>query len=163
MGGKKPNSFSISLWKTIQSFNEGSRMNISGIGLGLGKRLKWPDDYFYDSTLYKFYEIRTRGLPDHSLFNFNNGYSNNINYSTTFSRNSIFNPIYPRSGSQFTSAVELTPPYSLFNDKEYDNLDDQEKYKLLEYNKFKFNGTWYNSIIGDLVFKTHFEFGFRYI
>ena len=95
-----------------------------------------------------------------TLFNFNNGYSNNINYSTTFSRNSIFNPIYPRSGSQFTLAVELTPPYSLFNDKEYDNLDDQEKYKLLEYNKFKFNGTWYNSIIGDLVFKTHFEFGF---
>ena len=46
MGGKKPNSFSISLWKTIQSFNEGSRMDISGIGLGLGKRLKWPDDYF---------------------------------------------------------------------------------------------------------------------
>ena len=159
MGGKKPNSFSISLWKTIQSFNEGSRMDISGIGLGLGKRLKWPDDYF---TILHSINFMRYELEDYqtTLFNFNNGYSNNINYSTTFSRNSIFNPIYPRSGSQFTLAVELTPPYSLFNDKQYDNLDDQEKYKLLEYNKFKFNGTWYNSIIGDLVFKTHFEFGF---
>jgi len=159
MGGKKPNSFSISLWKTIQSFNEGSQMNISGIGLGLGKRLKWPDDYF--TILHSFNFLRYE-LQDYqtTLFNFNNGYSNNLNYSTTFSRNSIFNPIYPRSGSQFTLSVELTPPYSLFNDKDYNNIDDQEKYKLLEYNKFKFNGTWYSSIVGDLVFKTHFEFGF---
>ena len=159
MGGNKPNSFSISLWKTIQSFTEGSRMDITGIGLGLGKRLKWPDDYF--TILHSINFLRYE-LSDYqtTLFNFNNGYSNNINYSTTFARNSIFNPIYPRSGSQFSLSLELTPPYSIFNDKDYENIDDQEKYKLLEYNKFKFNGTWYSAIIGDLVFRTHFEFGF---
>ena len=159
MGGKKPNSFSISLWKTIQSFTEGSKMDITGIGLGLGKRLKWPDDYF---TILHSVNFLRYELEDYqtTLFNFNNGYSNNINYSTTFSRNSIFNPIYPRSGSQFSLSLELTPPYSIFNNKDYDNLDDQEKYKLLEYNKFKFNGTWYSALLGDLVFRSHFEFGF---
>ena len=159
MGGKKPNSFSISLWKTIQSFNEGSKMDITGIGLGLGKRLQWPDDYF---TILHSVNFLRYELEDYqtTLFNFNNGYSNNLNYSTTFSRNSIFNPIYPRSGSQFSLALELTPPYSLFNNKDYENLNDQEKYKLLEYNKFKFNGTWYSALLGDLVFRTHFEFGF---
>jgi len=129
MGGKKPNSFSISLWKTIQSFNEGSKMDITGIGLGLGKRLQWPDDYF---TILHSVNFLRYELEDYqtTLFNFNNGYSNNLNYSTTFSRNSIFNPIYPRSGSQFSLALELTPPYSLFNNKDYENLNDQEKYKL---------------------------------
>ena len=89
MGRKKPNSFSISLWKTIQSFTEGSRMNITGVGIGLGKRLKWPDDYF---TILHSINLLRYDLEDYqtTLFNFNNGYSNNINYSTTLSRNSIF-------------------------------------------------------------------------
>jgi len=161
MGGKKPNSFSISLWKTIQSFSEGSRMDISGLSIGFGKRLSWPDDYF---TITHSINFQRYNLEDYqtSLFDFSDGYSNNINYATTFSRNSIFNPIYPRSGSKFSIYLELTPPYSLFKENEYyQNLnDDQERYKFLEYNKFKFDGTWYNALVGDLVIRTHFELGF---
>jgi len=161
MGGRKPNSFSISLWKTIQSFSEGSKMDISGLSVGFGKRLNWPDDYF---TITHSMNFQRYNLEDYqtSLFDFSDGFSNNINYATTFSRNSIFNPIYPRSGSKFTIYFELTPPYSLFREAGYyENLtDDQERYKFLEYNKFKFDGTWYNALIGDLVIRTHFELGF---
>ena len=159
MGGNKPNSFSISLWKTIQSFSEGSKMDISGLSIGFGKRLKWPDDYF---SIIHSINLQRYKLEDYQtmLFDFNDGFSNNINYSTTFSRNSIFNPIYPRSGSKFTIYLELTPPYSLFNNLNYEEISDQRKYKFLEYNKFKFDGTWYNSLFGDLVLRTHFELGF---
>ena len=109
-------------------------------------------------NLQRWYTLVNYPSP---LFNFSNGYSNNINYSTTFSRNSIFNPIYPRSGSKFSIYLEFTPPYSLFREEFFENVtDNQEKYKFLEYNKFKFDGTWYNSIIGDLVIRTHFELGF---
>ena len=161
MGGAKPNSFSVSLWKTIQSFNEGSKMDISGLSIGFGKRLNWPDDYFTITHSVNFQRYNLENYQT-SLFDFSDGFSNNINYATTFSRNSIFNPIYPRNGSKFTLYFELTPPYSLFKEKDYyKNLDDdQERYKFLEYNKFKFDGTWYNSLIGDLVIRTHFEFGF---
>ena len=161
MGGAKPNSFSVSLWKTIQSFNEGSKMDISGLSIGFGKRLNWPDDYFTITHSVNFQRYNLENYQT-SLFDFSDGFSNNINYATTFSRNSIFNPIYPRNGSKFTLYFELTPPYSLFKEKDYyKNLDDdQERYKFLEYNKFKFDGTWYNALIGDLVIRTHFEFGF---
>ena len=159
LGGKKPNSFSIALWKSIQSFTEGSKMEILGFSIGLGKRVKWPDDYF---TINNSININRYELEDYqtSLFDFSDGYSNNINFSTTISRSSVFNPIYPRYGSRFSVNLEVTPPYSLFSDKNYESLNDQEKFKFLEYKKVKFNGSWYNSLIGDLVIKTHFEFGF---
>ena len=159
LGGKKPNAFSIALWKSVQSFTEGSTMQIIGLSVGLGKRVKWPDDYF---TIQNNFNINRYQLEDYqtSLFDFSDGYSNNINFSTSVSRNSIFNPIYPRYGSRFTVSLELTPPYSLFTNKDYSNLEDQEKFAFLEYKKFKAQGTWFNSLMGDLVLKTHFEFGF---
>lgn len=159
LGGKKPNSFSVALYKSVQSFNEGSTMKIFGLSLGLGKRIAWPDDYF---TLQNNININRYKLEDYqtSLFDFSNGFSNNINLSTKITRNSIFNPIYPRNGSNFSISLELTPPYSLFSDKNYETMDDEEKFKFLEYKKIKTEGTWYNSISGNLVFKTHFEFGF---
>jgi outer membrane protein insertion porin family len=159
LGGKKPNSFSIALWKSIQSFTEGSSMQIIGGSIGLGKRIKWPDDYFsIQSNLnvlrYKLEDYQT------SLFDFSDGFSNNINYAISINRNSIFNPIYPRYGSRFSISLELTPPYSLFSNKDYMSMNDQEKFKFLEYKKIKTQGTWFNAIAGDLVLKTHFEFGF---
>ena len=159
LGGKKPNSFSIALWQSIQSFSEGSSMKILGVSVGLGKRIKWPDDYF---TIQNSININRYQLENYqtSLFDFSDGYSNNINFSTTISRNSIFNPIYPRYGSRFSVSLEITPPYSLLTDKDYSEMGDQEKFKFLEYKKFKTQGTWFSSLIGNLVLKTHFEFGF---
>jgi len=159
LGGKKPNSFSIALWKSVQSFTEGSSMKIIGISVGLGKRIKWPDDYF---TIQNSFNINRYQLEDYqtSLFDFSDGYSNNINISTTISRNSIFNPIYPRYGSRFSINLEITPPYSLLTNENYSEMGDQEKFKFLEYKKLKAQGTWFSAISGDLVLKTHFEFGF---
>ena len=159
LGGKKPNAFSIALWKSVQSFTEGSSMQILGASVGLGKRIKWPDDYF---TIQNSFNVLRYQLEDYqtSLFNFSNGFSNNINYSISINRNSIFNPIYPRYGSRFSLSLELTPPYSLFSDKDYNTMTDQEKFKFLEYKKIKAQGTWFSAITGDLVLKTHFEFGF---
>ena len=83
-----------------------------------------------------------------------NGIVNGINISSTIRRNSIFNPIYPRSGSSFLFTMELTPPYSWFNNKDYANMEEDDKFKLLEYYKLKTVGEWYTSIAGDLVLKT---------
>ena len=159
LGGKKPNSFSIALWKSIQSLTEGSSMKILGVSVGLGKRIKWPDDYF---TIQNSFNINRYQLENYqtSLFDFSDGYCNNINFSTTISRNSIFNPIYPRYGSRFSVSLEITPPYSIFTDKNYSEIGDQEKFKFLEYKKLKAQGTWFSSLVGNLVLKTHFEFGF---
>ena len=159
LGGKKPNAFSVALWKSVQSFTEGSKMQILGLSMGVGKRLKWPDDYF---SIQNSFSINRYQLENYqtSLFDFSDGYSNNINFSTSINRNSIFNPIYPRYGSRFSISLELTPPYSLFTDKDYSTMDDQQKFKFLEYMKVKTEGTWFNSLIGNLVLKTHFEFGF---
>ncbi len=159
LGGKKPNSFSMALYKSVQSFTEGSKMKIFGLSIGLGKRITWPDDYF---TIQNTVNINRYQLENYltSLFDFENGFSNNINLATTITRNSIFNPIYPRNGSRFSLNIELTPPYSLFSDKNYDNMSDEDKFKFLEYKKIKTSGTWYNSIYENFVFKTHFEFGF---
>ena len=107
-------------------------MDISGLSIGFGKRLNWPDDYFTITHSVNFQRYNLENYQT-SLFDFSDGFSNNINYATTFSRNSIFNPIYPRNGSKFTLYFELTPPYSLFKEKDYyKNLDDdQERYKFL--------------------------------
>ncbi|MDC0189361.1 outer membrane protein assembly factor BamA [Flavobacteriales bacterium] len=159
LGGNKPNAFSIALWKSIQSFSEENKMQIFGGSVGLGKRLKWPDDYFTIQNSLNIQRYEVEGY-DSGAFNFINGYSNNINLSTSIIRSSIFNPIYPRYGSKFLINFELTPPYSLLNNKDYETLSDSEKYKFLEYKKIKGQGTWFNSITGNLVLKSHFEFGF---
>ena len=159
LGGKKANAFSIALWKSIQSFSDENKMQIFGGSIGLGKRLKWPDDYFTIQNSLNIQRYEVTGY-EFGVFNFIEGYSNNINLSTSIIRSSIFNPIYPRYGSKFLINIELTPPYSLLNNKDYELLEDSEKYKFLEYKKIKGKGTWFNPIVGDLVLRSDFEFGF---
>ena len=132
-------------------------MKILGLTVGLGKRIKWPDDYF---TIRNNISIQRYEVENYltSLFDFTDGFSNNINFSTSIIRNSIFNPIYPRYGSRFSITLEFTPPYSLLSpNKNYESMDDQEKYKFLEYKKIKGEGTWFNSIIGNLVLAHSFD------
>lgn len=163
MGGKKPHSFSTSVYHSIQSNgvkrSDASRVgiDITGASLGLGRRLKWPDDYFtvYNDITYQHYTINK--WPS---FVFNEGESNNLSTKFIFSRNSIDQPIYPRSGSQTTFTVQFTPPYSLFNNKDYSRMEDAQKYKWVEYHKWKFTTAWYNRIYKDLVLYTKAGFGF---
>lgn len=160
LGGSKPNSLTFSTYHSIQNYSTDeveNRIDITGINIGLGKRLKWPDDYFSTSQSISFqqYNLRNRQLVP----GFSDGISKNISYRTLLTRSSIFDPIFPKTGSQFTLTGHFTPPYSMFNDKDYSSMTLVEKYEWLEYFKIKLSGTWYSNPFADLVVKTHSEFG----
>ncbi len=194
LGGKKPVQLSTSVSHTIQYFydfaaREADRDRsflITGGSVGIAKRLKWPDDYFTLSQAVSFQHYNLKNYNT-GLFTFGDGYSNNLAYTIGISRNNTAtNPIYPKSGSEFSLTAKLTPPYSAFNSVDYkaladereilddipttdvDYIDaqdriaeiDQERFKFLEYYKIKFKGTWYTKLTGDLVLRTNTEFGF---
>jgi outer membrane protein insertion porin family len=168
LGGKKPISFSIfmshslisnSLQRTDPAY---SQTSITSVGMGLGSRLKWPDDYFqvYSELTYSYYDLKKS-----QYFIFSDGFSNNIAMSVILSRNSISDPLYPRSGSKFTLTTKSTLPYSAFEnytDAEYAAMTPQERYKFAEYYKIKFQGEWYVPLTKDkkLVLRSKFGFGF---
>ena len=164
LGGKKPHALSISVYYSSQTNglkkSNASRQAIGIIGasVGLGSRLKWPDDFFtfYNEIGYQHYSLNNYV----STFTFTNGTSNNINYSVTFSRNSIDQPIYPRSGSEFSLMLQLTPPFSLFKNEDYSKLSDEQKFQWIEYHKWKFTTAIYTKISGNLVLSTRSKFGF---
>jgi outer membrane protein insertion porin family len=134
-------------------------LKTTGTSVGLGKRLKWPDDYFsiYVETAYQYYVLDNFS----STFLFSQGQANNLSLSGTFSRNSIDQPIYPRMGSSIAFTAQFTPPYSYFNnDIDYKNAPDNVKYKWIEYHKWKFNSQWYTRIAGDLVLNARLAYGF---
>ena len=161
LGGNKPNSLSFTIYQSIQNYSTPTvenRMDITGINLGLGKRLRWPDDYFSTNQSISFqqYKLTNRQLVP----GFSNGTSKNITFKSVVSRSSIFDPIFPKAGSQFTLTGHFTPPYSLFNEKDYSSMELAEKYEWLEYFKVKFSSTWYTNPFANLVIKANSEFGF---
>ncbi len=197
LGGKKPNSFSVTAFHSIQSngltkyikYSSGSKwtlkkdstdeyghkvpnpsrqdITITGLSLSLGKRLTRPDDYF---TLMQELSYQKYKMNNWYQFIFADGESNVVYYKVTLSRNSIDAPIYPRSGSQITASLQLTPPYSYLNNSilnkniNYDSLRQAgnyaKLYNLAEYHKWKFTAAWYNKIVGDLVLYTKVGYGF---
>ena len=164
LGGKKPNSFSVTVFHSIQTSGSASdnvgkqSITISGVSLGLGKRLKKPDDYFtiYHEVSYQYYTLQNYG----GTFLFSNGTSNNLSFQETISRNSIDAPIYPRTGSQLSFTLQLTPPYSLFNSVDYKTASDAVKYKFIEYHKWKFTSSWFTKLVGNLILNTKIQYGF---
>ena len=168
LGGKKPKGFNFSIYNSTQyGYDYQSRdvdkdqlLDIIGASVGLSQRLKWPDDFFTLSTSlnYQRYKLKNYNI---SSFDFDNGVSNNFNIAVNFGRNNAGpNPIFPQSGSQFNLAVKVTPPYSLFDDKSYVGLPDEELYKWLEYYKAIFTGKWYSPIVGKLVLMSNAELGY---
>ncbi len=163
LGGKKPNALTIGAYYQRQNNTYSRRdslyafTSIAGTSISLANKLKWPDDYFHMShTLsYEYYKVKNWGG-----FIFANGYSHSFSYIFTLSRNSINAPIYPREGSDITFTMQLTPPYSLFSNKDYTNATDQEKYKFLEFHKWKFNVSWFTRIVDNLVLNVRMKFGF---
>lgn len=167
LGGKKPNSLSywinhtaISNGKFLRSNPSYSGVGISGTGIGLQRRLKWPDDYFtnYYELSYQYYDVM-----NYSVFpNLPKGYANDIAFKYVIQRSSVSAPIYPQSGSNFSLTMKGTLPYSLFEDKDYSNSTAQERYKYLEYFKVKFTGEWYLPLSPNkkLILMPRFGFGF---
>ena len=185
MGGREPVQFSTSLSHTVQyrydyltgRADESQYFQISGLTLGLAKRLKVPDDFFTlsQSIAYQYYDLNNYYT---GLFTFGDGSANNLTYTIALSRNNTFtNPIFPTGGSKFTISGKFTPPYSLINGIDFSDIEnrkefqlpngdpntakiDQEKFRWLEYYKLKFSAEWYTSVIGKLVFKAQTDFGF---
>ena len=165
LGGKKPNSLSTTFYHNTytngRKVNDPGResMTITGVSVGLGRRLKWPDDFFslYNELSYQIYNLNNYNYQ--ALFKFTDGIANNISFKTVLMRNSVDQPIYPRRGNMFSVSLQFTPPYSLLNGKDYTSMSDKQKYEFIEYHKWKFNAAWYQSIVGDLVITARAEIG----
>ncbi len=184
--GKKPTSLNVSLYYTRQTnsylafniLNNDQYMEVYGFAAGIGKRLKWPDNYF---VLYNQVSWQTYKLQDWAYqFLFNTGISHNLSYTFSLSRNSTDQQIYPRQGSDFSFSLQLTPPYSLLRKKgikgydsngnaiaaknwkeiNYDLQTSQERYKWIEYHKWSFKGAIYTKLVGDLVLMARAQFGY---
>ena len=184
--GKKPTSLSLSgyytrqsgtyYWDQLQGKKPTEFFEVYGVSAGLGKRLKWPDDFF---VLYNALSWQTYRLTNWSYNNFifNDGTSHNISYNLSLSRNSTDQQIYPRSGSDFSLSLQLTPPFSLlrkytydaegrkvpvasYKDVDYDSWTARQRFKWIEYHKWKFSGAVYTKLIGDLVLMTRAQFGY---
>jgi outer membrane protein insertion porin family len=169
LGGKKPNSFSVSGFYNKFAFGEKEFSNyqkfeIYGGSVTLGTRLKVPDDNFVSQTTLTLQTLSlqnwSRGLfiTDEGQVVTDGDYYN-FSVTQTFIRSTISDPLFPTSGSRFSLSLQITPPYSIFNDKNYSDLSVQEKFKFLEYHKWRFNAEWYTQIIGKLVLKVGAKIG----
>ena len=184
--GKKPTSLNMSLYYTRQTnsylafniLNNDEYMEVYGFAAGIGKRLKWPDNYF---VLYNQLSWQTYKLQDWQYqFMFDTGISHNLSYTLNLSRNSTDQQIYPRQGSNFSASVQFTPPYSLLRkeglagyDKygneikatnwreiDYNLQTSEQRYRWIEYHKWSFKGEVYAKLVGDLVLMARAQFGY---
>lgn len=165
LGGKKPTSFTFSLNSSIQNndtrFYAPGSFKVHSATIGLGKRLKWPDNYFTLSTslTYKLYQLRDY-LYGQNTLSFSTGDANTVLLTLNLARSSVDNPMYPSSGSNLSFTANFTPPFSKWRDINYDTATPAEKYKWVEYMKFMFDARHYVSLIGKLVLETRAHFGF---
>lgn len=145
-------------------------IKMMGASLGWGKRLRWPDDYFTLSVQLAYTRYM---LKNWRYFLMSTGNANNLNLNLSINRTSTDNQLYPRRGSEFTASVSLTPPWSKWDKKDYENLalnrqsstflaEQQEKYKWVEYHKWKFKAKTYTALSGGqkcFVLMTRVELG----
>lgn len=143
LGGRKPNSLGVSAnYSTFRNPWIGYRVNSAGASIDFGTRLKFPDDFFrsYTSLSYRNYDIKNGS----SIYgNINNAFVNILSLRQTIDRSSIDAPVFPRTGSQLTLSVEVTPPWSYIFKKEWSKENFTEKIKWMEFHKWKFDGSWF--------------------
>ena len=182
--GKKPTSLNIGAYYTRQTnsylalniLRNDRQMEVFGFSASIGTRLKWPDNYF---VLYNGLSWQTYKLTNwySGYFIFDDGIAHNLSYSLNLVRNSTDQQIYPRQGSEFSFLLQLTPPFSLlrkfdydadgnkvavgsYKDVNYDNWTSSQRYKWIEYHKWKLSGAVYTRLAGDLVLMTRAQFGY---
>ena len=133
------------------AYDPSKYLQMGGITVGFGKRLKWPDDYFTLTAdlSYQWYNLKNWEY----LYYMNNGTSNSLVFGLTLERNSIDNPLYTRRGSTFSLAFHFTPPANLFGHKNWKALSQanteaakKDLYKWIEYWKLKFQARTYTPL-----------------
>ncbi len=156
LGGKKPNSLTFGLFHSVQTNGQPKKTEegdpnplrqslfISGASVGFGQRWQRPDDWFLMYASLSFQQFNLDNFQ--SFFSFANGKANNLALSWSLQRNSVSDPIFPAWGSNVRFTVKATPPYSLFNGKDYTNLTDAERFRWVEYHKWKFTANWYTPL-----------------
>lgn len=168
LGGKKPNALSVSVFHSVQTngYAKGEAMRsalfTTGFTVGLGKRVKWPDDYFvvqYSLNLQRYNNVYN-AYGQSNIPSIPQGESNSISLKFAVSRNSTNQPIYPSKGANISFSVQATPPYSMFSNKNYNTISDAERFRWLEFHKWKFDATYYTPIVGKLVIMSRANFGF---
>jgi len=165
LGGKKPIYFAVSAY--TQGSSTGyyyaptnplyNKLRINGVGITLGKRLNWPDNYFQLNYSLNFDHYN---LDNYTGYLFSNGTSNNIKLTQELTRNSLDAPIYPTAGSNIKLTIQGTPPYSLFNNIDYKIATQEQIYHFVEYYKVKYDAQWFQRITGKLVLMSQVRFGF---
>lgn len=175
LGGKKPNSFTVGIQHSVQTNGvtkkqereqnlDRQALYITGGNVSLGKRLGWPDDYFsiQAGISYLFYDIRNYTSASRTgIFALTDGTSNNLAFIFNLSRNSVFDPIYPRYGSNIRLNTKFTLPYSTWDGRDYGGaISDQDRYEWSEYYKWKFVAEWYNELAPKFVLMARTGFGF---
>lgn len=166
LGGKKPNSLTTNFMYT--KFNNSitgtntneSYMRVLGGGVSMSSRVKWPDDNFVFTYGINFQNFKLKQYELIQGTGFADGPSNNLFFKLTLARYSIDQPLYPRGGSNINFTFQFTPPYSNIAGKDFSNATASEKYKWIEYHKYRFTAEWYQRIVGNMVFKFATKYGF---
>ena len=154
LGGRRPNSFSISGYISEQNNayyvwqNASMYYRSMGLAMGLGKRLQWPDPYF---TFYGELGYQRYGLKGWNSFIMSDGISNTLSLKLVLQRSSVDSPFFSRTGSEFTLSVQATPPFSLWDGKDYadKSMSDQERYRWIEFHKWLLKARWYYPLTPD--------------
>jgi outer membrane protein insertion porin family len=170
LGGKKPVSFGVSAFTSLQSnggrsyygtidpsSSQYSKIRLNGVTVSLGRRLNFPDNYFQLSHSINVQQYILNNYPGYL---FNTGTSYNFNLTQELSRDSRNSPIFPTEGSIFKFTIQATPPYSLLNNINYATAPDKQRYKFTEYHKWKFESQWFQRLAGKFVVKAQAQFGF---
>lgn len=173
LGGKKPNSFTVAGFYNRFAFGTAGTdnrqtFNIIQGSMSLGTRLKWPDDNFISSTAINIQTLSLNNwnrevfvaedVATNRLVSVEQGNYNNFSIKQTISRSTISDPIFPKDGSRISLSVQLTPPYSLFrSDNNFESIP--ERFRWLEYHKWRFDAEWYTPLVGKLVLKAQAKIG----
>jgi outer membrane protein insertion porin family len=175
LGGKKPNAFTVGIQHSVQTNGvtkkearetdlQRQALYITGGNISLGKRIGWPDDYFniLMGFSYLYYDINNYTSASRTgIFALTDGVSSNAAFIFNISRNSVFDPIYPRYGSNVRLNLKFTLPYSAWDGIDYTaDITDQARYRWAEYYKWKLVAEWYNELAPKLVLMARSGFGY---
>ncbi|MDR2511832.1 MAG: outer membrane protein assembly factor BamA [Bacteroidales bacterium] len=165
LGGRKPYAFSLSSYHTMQSNGLSkesamrAQLNVTGASMGLGMRLTKPDHFFtlYQSLGFQMYKIYNYS----SLFPVTDGTYRNFSYTVTLSRHFLDGAIFPKNGSDISLTLQVTPPYSYLDKKDYtdQSMSDPKRYAWLEFYKWSFKASWFVNPVANLVFNARIRMG----
>ncbi|MCL2414312.1 MAG: BamA/TamA family outer membrane protein [Bacteroidales bacterium] len=166
LGGRRPFAFSISGFTTMQSngLRRGHEMRgdvvTTGVSIGLGQRLRWPDMFF---TLHQSLNFQHYNIHNFShVFPVDDGRYNNFSYTISLNRQDLDGAIFPRTGSDISVSLQITPPYSLIRRPDWNNPEthlDENMFRWLEFYKWNFRANWFFNPVANLVVSPRIRFG----